>query len=159
MLSGTNLDDLGDWRPGLKAAKAASVRHPFVEAEIDKAGVRRLAQHFGLDDLAELPAAPCLSSRIETGLRIDADLLPQIDEVETLLRQRLSPETVRCRLRADGMVIELDQASLHRLDAAGRRDLTFEIAAVMDANAAGGIAFEPYRRGSAFLRERAGGTP
>ena len=54
LLSGTNLDDLGDWRPGLKAAEAENVRHPFVEAGIDKATVRRLAAHFGLDDLAEL---------------------------------------------------------------------------------------------------------
>ena len=91
LLSGTNLDDLGDWRPGLEAAKAESVRHPFVEAGIDKADVRRLAAHFGLDDLAELPSAPCLSSRMETGLRIDPLLLPMIDRIETLLRQRLSP--------------------------------------------------------------------
>jgi len=43
LLSGTNLDDLGDWRPGLKSAEEQNVRHPFVEAEIDKAGIRRIA--------------------------------------------------------------------------------------------------------------------
>ncbi|MDH3663499.1 MAG: adenine nucleotide alpha hydrolase [Alphaproteobacteria bacterium] len=155
LLSGTNLDDLGDWRPGLKAAEAEGVRHPFVEAGIDKSSVRRLAAHFALSDLAELPAAPCLSSRIETGLRIDALLLPGIDRVETLLRERLSPETVRCRLRKGGVVIELDQATFDRLDASGRQALTSEIATILDAAAAGGIDFEPYRRGSAFLRENA----
>lgn len=158
LLSGTNLDDLGDWRPGLKAAAAEGVRHPFVEARIDKAGVRRLAAHFGLDDLAELPAAPCLSSRIETGLRIDADLLPLIDRVETLLRERLSPETVRCRLRKDGVVIELDQATFDGLDVAGRRALTREVRAIVAERSTGSIAFEPYRRGSAFLRENAEAT-
>ena len=68
LVSGTNLDDLGDYRPGLEAAKRHGVRHPYVEAEIDKAGVRALARHLGLGALAELPAAPCLSSRVETGI-------------------------------------------------------------------------------------------
>lgn len=156
LLSGTNLDDLGDWRPGLKAAAAENVRHPFVEAGIDKATVRRLAAHFGLDDLAELPAAPCLSSRIETGLRIEAGLLPLIDRVETLLRDRLAPETVRCRVRKGGVAIELDEATINRLDAAGRQALTSEIELVFAARRPGGpVTFEAYRRGSAFLRDRA----
>lgn len=153
LLSGTNLDDLGDWRPGLKAAEAEGVRHPFVEAGIDKSGVRRLAAHHGLDDLAELPAAPCLSSRIETGLRIDAALLPRIDRVESLLRARLAPETVRCRMRTEGVVIELDQAAFDRLDEAGRQALMRDIAELVGERHAQRIAFEPYRRGSAFLRE------
>ncbi|MGI9420590.1 MAG: adenine nucleotide alpha hydrolase [Geminicoccaceae bacterium] len=152
LLSGTNLDDLGDWRPGLKAAEAEGVRHPFVEAEIDKSTVRRLAAYFGLDDLAELPAAPCLSSRVETGLRIDAALLPRIDAVETLLRERLAPDTVRCRLRKGGVVIELDEATFHGLDSARRSALTEAIAAILGERG-GGVAFEPYQRGSAFLRQ------
>ena len=159
LLSGTNLDDLGDWRPGLKAAEAEGVRHPFVEAGIDKATVRRLAAHFGLDDLAELPAAPCLSSRIETGLRINPELLPKIDQVEALLRKRLSPETVRCRLRKDGVVIELDQTTFNRLGAAGRPALTGEIVVILGARHANAITFEPYRRGSAFLRKSSEARP
>lgn len=157
LLSGTNLDDLGDWRPGLKAAKAEGVRHPFVEAGIDKPTVRQLAAHFGLDDLAELPAAPCLSSRIETGLRIDAALLLRIDRVETLLRDRLSPETVRCRLRESGVVIELDEATHQSLDAVVRDALLNDIGAILGHPDTGSIVFEPYRRGSAFLRDTEGG--
>jgi len=152
LLSGTNLDDLGDWRPGLKAAEAEGVRHPFVEAGIDKTTVRRLAAHFGLHDLAELPAAPCLSSRIETGLRIEPLLLPRIDEVEALLRERLSPETVRCRMRKQGIVIELDPPTFNRLDVAQRQTLKHDIRSIVGEGSAGPIAFEPYRRGSAFLR-------
>ena len=72
VVSGTNLDDLGDYRPGLGAARENEVRHPFVDAGIDKATVRAIARELRLDDLAELPAAPCLSSRIETGIVIDA---------------------------------------------------------------------------------------
>lgn len=159
LLSGTNLDDLGDWRPGLKAAEAEGVRHPFVEAGIDKAAVRELAARFGLDDLADLPAAPCLSSRIETGLRIDADLLPRIDRIETLLRARLSPQTVRCRKRKDGIVIELDPATLDKLDAGSKQALCDEIRRLIASEHGDAVAFEPYRRGSAFLRDGRGATP
>lgn len=154
LLSGTNLDDLGDWRPGLKAAEAEGVRHPFVEAGIDKSAVRRLAAHFGLNDVADLPAAPCLSSRIETGLRIDANLLPRIDQVERLLRDRLAPGTVRCRLRKEGIVIELDQATFDNLSAEASKALTATIGEIVGTPAAGRVAFEPYRRGSAFLRDQ-----
>ncbi|HEX6112909.1 MAG TPA: hypothetical protein VFZ10_11400, partial [Geminicoccaceae bacterium] len=85
ILSGTNLDDLGDWRPGLRAAEQHDVRHPYVEAGIDKAGVRALAHGLGLDDLAELPAAPCLSSRLATGIRVTADRLRLVHAVERLI--------------------------------------------------------------------------
>lgn len=154
LLSGTNLDDLGDWRPGLKAAEVEGVRHPFVEAEIDKATVRRLAAHFGLSDLAELPSAPCLSSRIETGIGIDPDLLPRIDQVETLLRDHLAPDTVRCRMRTGGIVIELDPTTLASLSSEARQDWIRKIATIVGETASGAIAFEPYRRGSAFLRDQ-----
>lgn len=153
LLSGTNLDDLGDWRPGLKAAKSEGVRHPFVEAAIDKAIVRRLAAHFGLKDLAELPSAPCLSSRIETGLRIDPSLLPIIDRIETMLCERLSPKTVRCRLRQDGVVVELDEITMGGIDEAMQRQLTAEIEKLLDDRPVTSITFAPYRRGSAFLRD------
>ena len=154
LLSGTNLDDLGDWRPGLKAAKAEGVRHPFVEAGIDKATVRRLAAHFGLNDLAELPSAPCLSSRIETGLRIDADLLPLIDRIETLLRERLAPDTVRCRIRKEGVVIELDEAAMQAMDGPARRGLVDEVRKILNERRGQPVAFAPYRQGSAFLRHQ-----
>lgn len=62
ILSGANLDDLREYRPGLEAAKRHSVRHPYLEAGIDKRGVRSLARELGLGALSELPAAPCLWS-------------------------------------------------------------------------------------------------
>ena len=64
ILSGANLDDLQEYRPGLEAAKCHSVRHPYLEAGIDKRAVRSLARELGLGALSELPAAPCLSSRM-----------------------------------------------------------------------------------------------
>src|SRR5882757_3769226 len=70
LLSGTNIDDLGDFRPGLAAARTFDVRHPLVEVGIDKAAIRAISSDLGLRDLAELPAAPCLASRVETGIAI-----------------------------------------------------------------------------------------
>ena len=151
ILSGTNTDDLGDFRPGLEAARAAGVRHPYVEAGIDKAAVRTLAAGFGLAEVSELPASPCLSSRIETGIPIDGDVLGRIEQAERRIgewlgRKGVTPEAVRCRMRRDGMVVELDPASLAAVDdglgEALGRDLFPD-----------GVRFEPYARGSAFLTE------
>ncbi len=83
--SGANLDDLGDYRPGLIAAAEHRVRHPFVEAGMDKAAVRALARTFDLGDIAELPAQPCLSSRVETGIAISARDLAFVARMERAL--------------------------------------------------------------------------
>lgn len=151
LFSGTNLDDLGDWRPGLKAADNNAVRHPFVEAGMAKADVRALAAIHGLSDIAELPSAPCLSSRIETGIRIDIGALRSIDKVETMLRSTLKPDTVRCRVRNDGVVIELDQTTLSALDATTQAELIRDIKHLFKQ--APPVAFEAYTRGSAFLKD------
>src|SRR5262249_33153663 len=82
---GTHVDHLGDFRPGLRAAAEKDVVHPYVEAGIDKAAVRALARGLSLSDLAELPAQPCLSSRVETGIAIDADDLAFVDAMERRL--------------------------------------------------------------------------
>ena len=143
--SGANLDDLGDYRPGLKAAADHQVRHPYIEAEMHKAAVRALARRLGLREVAELPSAPCLASRVETGLRVEPETLARIDAVETWARSAFALETVRCRRRREGFVIEVDALSLSRLDPA-----------VLQAGAAvlleGKVPLiEPYRRGSAFV--------
>jgi len=154
LVSGTNLDDLDDYRPGLDAAREHSVRHPFVEAGINKQGLREIARALGLGDIADLPAAPCLASRVETGLPIVGAALGFVDATEDLLRQRLAPQTVRCRLRRAGVVIELDQATHARLDDAHRATLRAELAGLARRHGVtGDIAFAPYQRGSAFLRE------
>ncbi len=152
--SGTNTDDLTDWRPGLKAAEEHAVRHPYVEAGIDKSAVRAIARHLGLGEIAELPASPCLSSRVETGIAIDPAELALIHRVETLLGALPGVQTVRCRLRRSGLVIELDAATLATLDDAARAALSAEIAALPGA-AARPIAYAPYKMGSAFLRATA----
>lgn len=154
LLSGTNTDDLGDWRPGLRAADDHAVRHPFVEAGMSKQDVRDAAARLGLHDLAELPSAPCLSSRVETGIRIRPSSLRAIDAVETMLRETLQPSTVRCRMREEGVVVELDRDTLDPLDTARRTELTERI---HDDFGLSVSEFTAYERGSAFLRESADG--
>lgn len=151
VLSGTNTDDLSDYRPGLQAARENNVRHPYVEAGFAKTRVRALARRMGLPELADLPASPCLSSRVETGIRIEAETLRLIDGVESWLRDGASPATVRCRIRRGGVVIELDAATLDGLDAGGRAALISE--AERRLAGLGGVAVQlaPYEQGSAFL--------
>lgn len=158
LVSGTNRDDLDDFRPGLEAARRHGVRHPYVEAGIDKAAVRAIARHLALDDLAELPASPCLSSRIETGLAIEPERLELVHAVERAVAERLRPATVRCRVRRGGVVVELDAASLDALGEAGRAALADALAGhLRSAGVAGAVELAPYRRGSAFVRLGAGG--
>ena len=152
IVSGTNLDDLGEYRPGLLAAKDHGVRHPMVEAHIDKRGVRAIAHHLGLEGLAELPASPCLSSQIETGIAIDPLVLASVHETERLVSQALRPKTVRCRVRAQAVVIELDEAALDLLSGERRQMLAEQVRTLFErTSAAKPVSFAPYRVGSAFL--------
>jgi uncharacterized protein len=153
VVSGANIDDLGDYRPGLDAAAERQVRHPFVEAGISKSVVRDIAAALGLDDVVELPASPCLSSRIETGIRIEADMLTAVDATERFVRRQLQSRTVRCRVRNDAVVIELDGDSLARLgDCASLGDAVTSI--MRPAAPRLPVRFEPYRMGSAFLHPK-----
>lgn len=155
VLSGANTDDLGEYRPGLDAAREHEVRHPYLEAGLDKAEVRELSRHLGLDDLAELPASPCLSSRIETSIPIDAETLAAVHAAENLVGDTLRAQTVRCRVRRGGIVVELDTATLEDLDPARRERLAAAIAQLLPAShAATGVAFAAYRNGSAFVGAR-----
>ena len=153
LVSGTNSDDLGDYRPGLRAAADHGVRHPYVEAGMDKEAVRAVARALALHDLAILPASPCLSSRVETGLAIDPEVLDAIYRAERLVQRELSPKTVRCRVRRDAVVIELDAEGIRGLDATKAADLRQRIGAMMTtAGVTDPVSFQTYRMGSAFLR-------
>ena len=155
VLSGTNFDDLSDYRPGLLAARERGVRHPFVDAGLTKTRVRELARHLDLGEIAELPSAPCLSSRVETGIRIEAPALALIDSIETALREEVKPQTVRCRVRRRGVVVEMDEAALDRLPLSERAGWVERIASLtVDAGLSGAVSFEVYRQGGAFLHPR-----
>ena len=152
LVSGTNIDDLTDFRPGLQAADDHNVRHPWVDAGIDKSGIRTIARQLGLDDLSELPGAPCLSSRIETGIRIRPTTLHFVEDVERELTARLQPRLIRCRVRSDRVVLELDEDTLASLDASAREAAREHVASFWTAkNLLPPVEFAAYRRGSAFL--------
>jgi uncharacterized protein len=85
ILNGTNADDLGDYRPGLRAAQQAGVRSPLAEAGLSKADVRQAARLIGLDAW-DKPAAACLSSRIPYGCAITRERLAQVGGFESALR-------------------------------------------------------------------------
>jgi uncharacterized protein len=83
--NGANADDLGDYRPGMKAAAEHRVRSPLAECGITKQEVRELAAMWGLP-VAEKPATPCLSSRVAYGQEVTRERLVMIDRAEQFLR-------------------------------------------------------------------------
>jgi pyridinium-3,5-biscarboxylic acid mononucleotide sulfurtransferase len=153
IVSGTNQDDLGDFRPGLEAAANHGVRHPYVECGIDKSTVRAIATLLGLGGVAELPAAPCLSSRLETGIHVTPGALGLVHAVERLVARNLAASTVRCRIRGAGVYVELDERSFERAITA-ESGLRQQVEAICAARGRpGAVEFAPYRMGSAFLRD------
>lgn len=98
VLNGTNQDDLGDYRPGLEAARNADVRSPLIEAGFDKALVRHHAAAIGLS-VWDKPASACLSSRIPFGTSVTRERLAQIGGLEAELHA-LGLRQVRVRWHA-----------------------------------------------------------
>jgi uncharacterized protein len=95
IISGTNADDLGDYRPGLAAAGEHAVRAPLAEAGLTKADVRALSAALGLPT-HDKPASPCLSSRVQYGEAITPEKLGMIERAEAMLRELGFRE---CRVR------------------------------------------------------------
>jgi len=85
LLCGSNFDDKDDYRPGEKAANKFEVRRPLMEAEMTKKDIRQLSKRLDLPT-ADMPASPCLASRINYGLEVTEGRLSQIDRAEDLLR-------------------------------------------------------------------------
>lgn len=149
ILSGTNLDDLEDFRPGLDAARTQRVRHPFVEARITKNEVRGIARQLGLADITDLPASPCLSSRVTTGLPISGDALRIIDRVEAAARDVLGEITLRCRLTESGFQLAIDEKVLASLKPDAATELSARVSALLRPQDHF-LGLHPYQRGSAF---------
>jgi pyridinium-3,5-biscarboxylic acid mononucleotide sulfurtransferase len=120
IVNGTNLDDLGDYRPGLEAAKNAAVRSPFVEVGMSKADVRAAARALDIDAW-DKPAAACLSSRIPYGTSVTPERLGQIGRFEAELRA-LGLRQVRVRWHETIARIEIGLDELPRLLAPGVRE-------------------------------------
>lgn len=146
--SGANLDDLGDYRPGLLAAAERGVVHPFIEAGMTKADIRAMARTLGLGPVADLPAQPCLASRVETELRVKASDLAFIEASERRLAGLIpGPGTLRCRITRKGVVLELGEEISPLAKA-----LEAEIADLCRAAGRPFAGLRPYRRGGMFIR-------
>ena len=118
--NGTNCDDLGDYRPGLKAAKEYEVISPLVEAALTKEEIRTLSRELGLPTW-DKPALACLSSRFPYGTPIMVKQLQQIDQAEEFLRQ-LGFYQVRVRHHDKIARIEVGPAEIHLLAQKDIRD-------------------------------------
>jgi uncharacterized protein len=145
VLSGANADDLGDWRPGLRAAEEHRVVHPLLEAGVGKAEVRELARALRIPS-ADRPASPCLASRLPYGTPVEPETLAQVDRAERGLKD-LGYRVLRVRHYGELGKVQLAGEELPRaLTPSGR-------AAVVAAVRAAGyraveIDPEPFRSGS-----------
>jgi uncharacterized protein len=112
--SGANLDDQGDYRPGLKAASEHRVRHPLLEAGFSKAEVRSLARAWGLPTW-DKPASPCLSSRLAPGVEVTRERTARVEAAEAWLHA-LGLRECRVRLHEGELArIEVPASELARL--------------------------------------------
>jgi len=131
--NGACLDDQGDHRPGMQAAREHAVRSPLIEAGISKADVRALARHWNLP-VWNKPAMPCLSSRIAYGVEVTPERVHRIDQAEQFLAEILGTRELRVRLESGDLarievpldrLAELAQPAARERIAARFRDLGF----------------------------------
>ena len=152
IVDGTNLDDLGDDRPGIRAAREWGVRSPLVEAGLSKADIRSLAKNFGLSNW-DKPAAACLSSRIPRGVTITREKLSRVELAEEVL---LAEGFRHCRVRDHGEIarIEVSQDELIRILEGERgtrisrrvKELGFRFVAIdLEGYRPGGVSIDPLR--------------
>ena len=113
VLNGTNADDYGDYRPGMKAATLYEIASPLAECGVNKEEIRELARHFGLPNW-DKPASPCLSSRIPYAHSITKKKLVEIERAEELLNS-FGFEDVRVRHYGDHGKVEVRKEELPRL--------------------------------------------
>jgi uncharacterized protein len=120
VVSGANADDLGDFRPGLRAAEERGIRHPLIEAGLTKADVRAAARGLGVPAW-DKPASACLSSRIPFGVTITVEELSRVGRAERTLKD-LGYRQCRVRVHGDLVRIEVEAPDLGRLAEPGTRE-------------------------------------
>ena len=118
---GSNIDDLGQYRPGLRALRELPVTSPYLGANFTKADIRDVARHLGLS-IWDKPAAPCLATRFPYGTELDAPTLTKVAVMETLLRTVLG-EPLRLRYDGRAATIEADAKRLARISAKRKQKL------------------------------------
>jgi pyridinium-3,5-biscarboxylic acid mononucleotide sulfurtransferase len=113
IVDGLNLDDLHDYRPGIRAATELNVRHPLVEAQLTKAEIRELSRSLGLPTWNR-PASPCLSSRFPYGTQITPEGLQRVERGERVLRS-LGFNVARVRYHGEVARIEVEVDEIGRM--------------------------------------------
>jgi pyridinium-3,5-biscarboxylic acid mononucleotide sulfurtransferase len=111
IIDGTQVDDFGDTRPGLLAAREAGVRSPLAEARFSKKDVREAARLFGLE-VWDKPAMPCLSSRIPHGVKITIEKLAQVGEAEAMIKRLSGARDIRVRHHGEVAVVEISREEM-----------------------------------------------
>ncbi len=155
IVDGTNVDDLGEDRPGIRAAREWGVRSPLVEAEMGKSDIRELARYLGLANW-DKPAAACLSSRVVRGLPITKIYLSRIDHAEAFLMEQ-GFRQVRVRLHGELARIEVEASEIPRLlDAAMRAIVVEKLQSLGFATVT--IDLEGYRAGGGNVGHPDGGN-
>ena len=124
VVDGCNLDDLGDHRPGRRAAAEHGVRSPLIEAGLTKEDIRSLSKERGLPTW-DKPAMACLSSRIPYGSPVTIEALDQIEAAEAFLRS-LGLRQLRVRHHGQVARIELDEGGMAIILSGGRRQAVVE---------------------------------
>ena len=147
VLSGANADDVGDWRPGLRAAAEHGVRHPLLVAGVGKDEVRELARALAVPS-AEKPASPCHASRIPYGTAVEPSILAQVDRAERALK-RLGLRTLRVRHYGELGRVEIAAEELP--GALARSEVVLEAVCTAGYSRAE-IDPEPFRSGSLNMR-------
>ena len=115
IVDGTNIDDLGDYRPGIQALKENGIRSPLVETKFIKSEIRDIAKSIGLS-VHDRPANSCLASRIPWGQRVTAERLTRIELGETLVKQITKLKQVRVRDIQGCAKIEVDKEKISIFD-------------------------------------------
>lgn len=120
VVCGSNVDDEDDFRPGNRAAQVFGVRRPLMEAGLTKADIRQLSGELGLPT-ADMPASPCLASRITYGLEVTEQRLKQVEDAEEFLR---SIGLVEFRVRHHGDIarIEVPPSQIEKITTGRQRD-------------------------------------
>jgi len=108
IVDGTNLDDLGDYRPGIEALKRNGIRSPLVETNFTKNEIRKTAKLIGLS-VYDKPSNSCLASRIPWGQRVTTEKLTRIELGETIVKQITNLKQVRVRDLNGVAKIEVDK--------------------------------------------------
>jgi len=115
IVDGTNLDDLGDYRPGIEALKQNGIRSPLVETNFSKSQIRESAKMIGLS-VFDKPSNSCLASRIPWGQRVTAEKLTRIEIGETIVKQLTNVKQVRVRDIGGSAKIEVEKQMLSKFD-------------------------------------------